>query len=526
MPHRVAQILRCGGAIALFALTAICLCELAQWQFTAHLRDAAARDLALAASGGTPWDWESRRENIVAGRVFGNAQADFADDCLLVKSHGDPFEIGLRLPHLLPLREFPRLRLFAFAHAAAQVQLVARERLDGGEWTSSPFPLAGGSLPTNLDVARVEWRAPNGTVEPAPAVAAMLRLRFRLPQGAVLQFNGATLERPANFEHLDLSRKAVVVQPGAPVQAHVIPVYRVPDGGFSAGQIAVMSASSPPILALPRTQRVERQRQLLDAIRDALPAAIVVPQNALDASFAQARRAAIDSTPAKWPTGRRWIALILYAGGLLLARLCPPRHPRRRAALEIALVLAGPLWLIVGGHFTGEVGLAQKFLIACVAAYAISLGFPRDWRWNGSARAWMLSLAVVALATGIGLAAHVWIGSAIRQVATPHVLRYAGWALIQQYLVSVICTTRWKLVAGSDVAAIWLGALGFALLHTPNASLMLATFAGGLCWCTLYLRERALLPLAVSHAASALALIALLPPSWLYSAEVSARFFQ
>ncbi|HTI96190.1 MAG TPA: hypothetical protein VL425_06725, partial [Rudaea sp.] len=60
----------------------------------------------------------------------------------------------------------------------------------------------------------------------------------------------------------------------------------------------------------------------------------------------------------------------------------------------------------------------------------------------------------------------------------------------------------------------------------PNSSLMLATFFGGLCWCALYLRERALLPLAFSHAASALVLIALLPPDWLYSAEVSARFFQ
>jgi membrane protease YdiL (CAAX protease family) len=66
----------------------------------------------------------------------------------------------------------------------------------------------------------------------------------------------------------------------------------------------------------------------------------------------------------------------------------------------------------------------------------------------------------------------------------------------------------------------------FALMHTPNAALMLATFGGGLCWCALYLRERALLPIAVSHALSALALIALLPPNWLYSAEVSARFFQ
>jgi membrane protease YdiL (CAAX protease family) len=55
---------------------------------------------------------------------------------------------------------------------------------------------------------------------------------------------------------------------------------------------------------------------------------------------------------------------------------------------------------------------------------------------------------------------------------------------------------------------------------------MVATFVGGLCWCAIYLRYRALLPLAVSHAASALLLGMLLPVDIVRSAEVSARFFQ
>jgi hypothetical protein len=110
--------------------------------------------LALAASGETPWQWGYRPQDIVAGRVFGDAQADFADDCLLVTSRGQPFEIGLRLERSIPLRDFPRLRLFAFANAAAQVQLVVRERLDGGAWTSAPFPLAGIFTATNIDMER------------------------------------------------------------------------------------------------------------------------------------------------------------------------------------------------------------------------------------------------------------------------------------------------------------------------------------------------------------------------------------
>ena len=82
------------------------------------------------------------------------------------------------------------------------------------------------------------------------------------------------------------------------------------------------------------------------------------------------------------------------------------------------------------------------------------------------------------------------------------------------------------MVTGSTCAAVYLGALGFALLHTPNAALMLATFIGGLCWCAIYLRHRALLSLAFSHAASAIVLSSLLPVDILHSAEVSVRFFQ
>jgi len=112
-----------------------------------------------------------------------------------------------------------------------------------------------------------------------------------------------------------------------------------------------------------------------------------------------------------------------------------------------------------------------------------------------------------------------------RPISIGHVARYLVWALAQQYLICAVVTSRWQKAGLPSFVAIWLGAATFALMHTPNAALMLATFAGGLCWCALYLRERALLPIAVSHALSALALIALLPQSWLYSAEVSARFF-
>jgi membrane protease YdiL (CAAX protease family) len=164
-------------------------------------------------------------------------------------------------------------------------------------------------------------------------------------------------------------------------------------------------------------------------------------------------------------------------------------------------------------------------LIGATALYALTLGGPRAWHWNGSMRAWLLAGTVIALAAGAGFALHAP-DTAPRPISGGHILRYLGWALMQQYLICVVCVERWRIATGNAALAVYLSAFCFALLHTPNASLMLATFIGGLCWCALYLRERALLPLACSHAASATLLLALLPPDILLSAEVSARFFQ
>jgi hypothetical protein len=153
------------------------------------------------------------------------------------------------------------------------------------------------------------------------------------------------------------------------------------------------------------------------------------------------------------------------------------------------------------------------------------LSWPRTWRWNGTLSAWRASAGVVVLALMIGLLLHR--GDSPSAAPGLHdIARYLGWALLQQYLISAVCTERWRLATGNSLLAVYFGALGFALLHTPNAALMLATFVGGLCWCAIYLRHRALLPVAFSHAASAIILSALLPADVLLSAEVSVRFFQ
>jgi hypothetical protein len=221
----------------------------------------------------------------------------------------------------------------------------------------------------------------------------------------------------------------------------------------------------------------------------------------------------------------RWIVLIVFAGALAGARLRPPGNARIRAALEIVLTLAGPIWLIVGANLSAHPDAFQVSLITTTLIYAASLAWPRTWALIGSARAWGLAAMVVVLAILIG-AVGKGFGTDFRTLDLAHALRYPLWALLQQFLICVVCTERLLVVTKRPAAAIYLGALAFALLHTPNATLMIATFIGGLCWCTLYLRERALLPLAFSHAACALILLELMPREILLSAEVSVRFFQ
>jgi membrane protease YdiL (CAAX protease family) len=473
---------------------------------TAHLRDDAAHFLALNVSGETPYRWQFRdTEDIVAGRVFGADEFSFADAELHVASPGVPFEIGLPLAYPIDLQRFSSLRVNAAADAAISMRVVAREHLDAPELVSTPLALAGNAGP--LDLSRLSW-------EPAqPMTAAMLRLRFDLPRAHDLRLAGVVLQPRSDARRVDPTHTVSAKTLGWPLDRDALSRYDREVG-----------IDDTPIIPLAKTGRVEQRLLALREIRALAPAAIVVPEEAQVATLEQARlQAAV--TPLIVENPMRWVATVIFALMLGLSRLRPQRNARARALLEIALVLAVPLWLTVGGHFTGRVDAVQIILIGATALYALALGRPRTWTWNGQSGAWLLAAGVTALALCIGFALHR-ADTLLRATGTAHVIRYLGWALIQQYLICGVCLERWRIVTGAPAVALYLSALAFALLHTPNATLMIATFIGGLCWCALYLRERALLPLAFSHAASALILIALLPPDILLSAEVSARFFQ
>jgi membrane protease YdiL (CAAX protease family) len=493
-----------AAAVALVAVTVPCLLRLAQWRFDCYLHDTAAQALALSARGETPWQWPfNDSEDVVAGRIFDAGNFNFSDGVLTVQSDGRAFEIGLPLPTKPDLQRFPQMEIAASVDAPGRLSIVAAQDL-GQPATHTP--------PVELNPNR------NGgpiALTPLPASAAMLRLRVELPNGARFHLGRVALNRAADAVAPDLN--------APPDIAATI------DDKMTDAELGVIAAQSDlrtlPILLLAPGTNPNGPRSLLERVRTQIPAGILIPIDEVESTFAQAR-ARVNAPAHEDATSRiGWIALAVWLLAVSASLKFPPRNAAWRAAQEAALVSIAPIVFIASDSFTGRLDAVQLCFIVAICLYAIRLGFPCDWRLNGSARAWLLAGAVVVAAICIGLLAHS-ANQPLRAISTGHLARYLVWALFQQYLICVVVTARWRQAGLPSFVAIWFGAATFALMHTPNASLMLATFFGGLCWCALYLRERALLPLAFSHAVSALLLIALLPPDWLYSAEVSARFFQ
>jgi hypothetical protein len=517
--------------VALIVVTVFGLDRFAHRAFNAHLRDQAARSLALASTGGTPYQWRfAGPEDLVAGHPFGSEDFEFNDGSVRWRSSG-PVEVGIVLARPLSLGTFPRLHVDATVASAGELRVVVREKLDEREFVSAPVPYSAGHFDGVLELGGLAWFTDGASQAAAPPrEAAMLRVRFVPAHSGEVALRSAALRRGPGYSPLDLDAQPVIVEPGHAVPAGGIGVFRLPfDSTVQKVDIAAIAASAgapaQPLILLPQRGRVEQQMALRNAVYAALPAAILVPESAFAESFADAR-ALLASGFRETPLRSQWAPVAVLALLLLIAKVRSPRDPRRRALFELLLTMAAPLWLILGDHFDGTLHASHYALIGLTVAYAISLSLPRAWHWNGEPRAWAYAALVVALALAIGLVLH---GSGAQETPAPglrQILRYFGWAVLQQYLICAIYAERWNIVTGNQYVAVYLGALGFALMHAPNAALMLATFAGGLCWCAIYLRYRALLPLALSHTACALSLVVLLPADILRSAEVSVRFFQ
>ena len=493
-----------GIASLLFAVSALLLAAALAWTgnaLTAQVLERHAERAAAAyASGHSPWRWQPRRaQDVVAQRVFGNATLRSAASGLQLRlTSAQPVQIGLPLDVPMDFVRLPRLRLELDASAPIALALIGRQTLDGPAYDAPVGVLKPGSATLDLTIDTLPWVIADRPVLP-PAHFAMLRLTLQGAPGSLLTLQQIELLPPATLPH------------GTAALATAQPYSR-----FMA--TSPQSAAALPVVILPRGLDASGLLAARDHVLARAPAAVIVPPGDLGAVLAAA--AAGPPAPAAATSPLLPLGLALLALGVLLR---PPRHFRVRALIEAGVALVPAAWLIIGMHYDGRIGRADAALIAVGLIYAAALEWrarPRDWTLLAPARTWAVPLlpALAAL-----LAWAILHGAAPEPLSA---LRYLGWALLQQFMLQVIVARRLQRAGNREVATLATATL-FALLHAPNTPLMLLTFAAGLLWTAWFLRQRALLPVALAHAAAALLIGGLVTPEgWLRSLEVGARYLR
>jgi hypothetical protein len=114
---------------------------------------------------------------------------------------------------------------------------------------------------------------------------------------------------------------------------------------------------------------------------------------------------------------------------------------------------------------------------------------------------WIVAAAVVVFFAGVALARHL---QTLHPLYGPlpiaaHILGYALWALMQQFILQVYVLLRLLRLGMRRTPAIALAAVLFAIAHVPNPLLVGLTLVWGACSCLLFLRYRNLYPLALAH---------------------------
>jgi hypothetical protein len=459
-------------------LLAVALLFVLPWLAATVVRGAiereSANDRAAYAAGSSPWRWHLRDSgDVVAGRAFGGGRLQASPGGLQVKAtDGTALEIGFPLRRPADLRVLSILHLEGSASTAGRYGLAVRQTLQAPAIHADLGDLAPDALSHPIRLDRLKWLDDAGHPATPPGRAAMLRLVATLPAHQALTLREAYL---------------------APPQSWLPPTATALPGGLTA-------------------------EGLLDW-RDARLA------TSPTATFGNDIR----QHPA--PAWQPWAAPLLY---LLLLVIVPSiraamkpveqRATRQSKAgpVEALLVIAGPLWLIVGLGLSTRPAAPAIAMFLLGLAYALYLAVRRQlprWHWVGAwhTAGWPLLALPITIAI-VAVAGHAPV------LPTPgQALLYIGWAFFQQWLILAVVAALLARALPRPLAVL-LAALAFALLHTPNGLLMQLCFVAELGWAWWYLHHRALLPVALAHALSALLLQACLTGGILRSLEVSARF--
>lgn len=467
-----------------------------------HLDHAAQHTMGRLKDGKTPWHWQFEQpDDLIAGRVFGSARLRRSAHGLEIRSQdGSRVEVGFPIDTPLDLRRggILQLQFKTTGPRAPHLDIRVMPQLLGASCQAA--------LPDRPDgrwrLDQLDWRGPPQAGCSPPHAATLLRLGIRQRAGDAVILHAARL-LPTPGLHAPDPRVALAIAPD-------------PDRlGTEIKALASTPLTQWPLARLPSRAGPQRQLALRDAIRARAPGSIVLGPDAMT------------TTMSVHIPGSSWVVLALYAVALVLLewhRASVSPMDRMLLSLDVLAAVFGLLWLIAGLHLGPGTALPDILVAGLGGLFALRLArirLPGAWSWWGHWRDYAAPFAPLVILLPLLLT----YGHAYRVPSASSMAIYLGWAVIQQALMLVVVLRRLEWIARSNLTAILACALLFALMHTPNARLMVLCLAAEAWWGIVFLRRRALLPIALAHAFFALALQAGLAGGWLRSLEVGARYF-
>ena len=191
------------------------------------------------------------------------------------------------------------------------------------------------------------------------------------------------------------------------------------------------------------------------------------------------------------------------------SKVTVPAALRRRMTIElVTLAVLAPLFLYFVPRNAGLYATAAVLFFGFVVISAVK---QKERIWPVPTRAWEerlgRSMGIMFLVTApTVLLFYAWCVSVGHQISFENLLfaflLYFPWALLQQciFMVYLLGRLRTALPSASPPLLAALNGAAYGFVHLPDKLLTLVTMLAGTVWSYAYLRDRQLLPIALSHA--------------------------